>query len=74
MKLNNEIKILKKWIDKNGDLPFFSDYKLKKLGYTYVHSNVYRYALILNKLSDYIDINDKCIDFGSYPGVDFIQI
>jgi len=68
MKLNNEIKILKKWIDKNGDLPFFSDYKLKKLGYTYVHSNVYKYALILNKLSDYIDINDKCIDFGSYPG------
>ena len=68
MKLNNEIKILKKWIDKNKDLPFFSDYKLKKLGYTFVHSNVYRYALILKKMDEYIDKNNKCIDFGSYPG------
>ena len=52
----------------------FSDYKLKKLGYRYVHTNLYRYTLILNKLIDYIGINNKCIDFGSYSGEDFIQI
>ena len=32
MKLDNEIKMLKKWLDNNTDLPFFSDLKLKKLG------------------------------------------
>jgi SAM-dependent methyltransferase len=68
MKLENEIKILEKWIDKNADLPFFSDYKLKQLGYTFVHSNVYRYALILKKIGEYIDPNYKNIDFGSFPG------
>jgi 2-polyprenyl-3-methyl-5-hydroxy-6-metoxy-1,4-benzoquinol methylase len=70
MKLDNEIKIIKKWLDNNADPPFFSDLKLKKLGFTFVGSNVYRYALILNKLSNYIDASKtkKCIDFGSYPG------
>jgi 2-polyprenyl-3-methyl-5-hydroxy-6-metoxy-1,4-benzoquinol methylase len=68
MKLDKEFKILKKWLLKNEDLPFFSDYKLKKLGFTFVHSNLYRYALILNKLGKYVDVKSKCIDFGSYPG------
>ena len=70
MKLDNELTILKKWLDSNTDLPFFSDIKLKKLGFTFVGSNVYRYALILNKLSRYIDVSksNKYLDFGSYPG------
>lgn len=70
MKLDNEIKIIKKWLDNNVDPPFFSDLKLKKLGFTFVGSNVYRYALILNKLSNYIEVSNtkKCLDFGSYPG------
>ena len=68
MKLNSEIRMLKKWLDNNTDLPFFSDLKLKKLGFTFVGSNIYRYALILNKLSKYLNSNkiNKCIDFGFY--------
>ena len=70
MHLDKEIKMLKKWLDNNADLPFFSDLKLKKLGFTFVGSNIYRYALILNKLGSYIGSSqiNNCIDFGSYPG------
>ena len=70
MELDKELQIIGAWIDKNKDLPFFSDLKLKKLGFTFVGSNVYRYALILNIINKYLDnnISDKYIDFGSYPG------
>jgi SAM-dependent methyltransferase len=70
MHLDKEIKMLKKWLDNNTDLPFFSDLKLKKLGFTFVGSNIYRYALIINKLGSYIGSSQiyNCIDFGSYPG------
>jgi len=70
MKLDAELKLLKKWLDDKKDPPFFSDLKLKKLGFTFVGSNVYRYALILKILKKYqsSDNQEKCIDFGSYPG------
>tara|TARA_B100000787_G_scaffold167300_1_gene153815 strand:+ start:776 stop:1693 length:918 start_codon:yes stop_codon:yes gene_type:complete len=70
MKLDLELKFLRKWLKDKTDPPFFSDLKLKKLGFTFVGSNVYRYALILNILKKYksLDIQEKCIDFGSYPG------
>jgi len=67
-KLNCEFEILRKWLQENGDLPFFSDLKLRKLGFTFVGSNIYRYALILNKLKKHLNVKKKCIDFGSYPG------
>ena len=51
MELDKELQILGTWLLKNKDLPFFSDIKLKKLGFTFVGSNVYRYALILNILN-----------------------
>jgi len=69
MKINNELKILDGWLKNHKDLPFFSDAKLKKMGFTFVGSNIYRYALILKKLSKYISkYNIHCLDFGSYPG------
>jgi len=69
MKLDQELIVIKKWLDNNGDLPFFSDLKLKKMGYTFVGSNVYRYALILKMLKKYNSKKkENYLDFGSYPG------
>ena len=69
MNINNELKVLGEWLENNKDLPFFSDVKLKKMGFTFVGSNIYRYALILTKLGKYIGNNNiHCLDFGSYPG------
>ena len=71
MKLDKEIKLIENWLKNNNqDLPFFSDFKLKKMGFTYVQSLVYRYALVLNFLTKYNSSisSEKCIDFGSYPG------
>jgi SAM-dependent methyltransferase len=70
MDLDKEFAFLKTWLYDKKDPLFFSDLKLKKLGFTFVGSNVYRYALILNILKKYKskDIKEKCIDFGSYPG------
>ena len=69
MNINNEFKVLGEWLENNKDLPFFSDLKLKKMGFTFVGSNIYRYALILTKLGKYISNNNiHCLDFGSYPG------
>jgi hypothetical protein len=71
MNLDQEIKQIEKWLeDNNRDLPFFSDYKLKEMGFTYVQSLVYRYALVLKffkKYNSFIE-SEKYIDFGSYPG------
>ena len=69
MNTYKELIILGEWLEKNSDLPFFSDLKLKSLGFTFVESNVYRYSIILKKLSQYVNNNQsRCIDFGSYPG------
>ena len=54
MNTYKELIILGEWLEKNSDLPFFSDVKLKNLGFTFVGSNVYRYSIILKKLSQYV--------------------
>ena len=67
-KIKEHLSVLEDYIINNEDLPFFNDQKLKELGFKYMESNAYRYAVTLSYLSKFINNHSKLIDFGSFPG------